>query len=273
MDLKDPTLLAPHPLNEKLYGMLERNIDEHLRDSIKAHGILVPLTITKDNVIVSGHSRWFWASRFNLKTVPVIVCNAKTEDQIEELIVHSNRQRTKTVEQIAREFTVLERIEAARAKKRLADAGKKSAPGKPAEKGVETIPQVSNDGKSRDLAAAALGISGKTAEKAAKVVEKIDELEAAGDTDQAQDLRATLNKKGGVSEAHRKATGKAPKEPKPKPEKTAPQRDDTGGVPLEDAEKQQLNKLKIAWKQECAGLWKKTSEYTKSAFLQWIDAP
>ena len=99
----DPLLLTPHPLNDKLYGDVERFIDEHLRDSIREQGVLVPLTISKDNVIVSGHSRWFWASRFKLKTVPVIVCNAKTEGQIEELIVHSNRQRVKTTEQVARE--------------------------------------------------------------------------------------------------------------------------------------------------------------------------
>jgi ParB-like chromosome segregation protein Spo0J len=212
--LKDPTLLAPHPLNEKLYGMLERNIDEHLRDSIKEHGILVPLTITKDNVIVSGHSRWFWASRFNLKTVPVIVCNAKTDDQIEELIVHSNRQRVKTTEQIGREFKVLERIERDRAKKRQEAAAKqtnKKLDRKSDDTLPETVPEASS-GDARDLAAAALGISGKTAEKAAEVVDKIDALEAAGDKDQAADLRETLNKKGGVSEAHRQATGKPKQE-------------------------------------------------------------
>jgi len=264
---REPLLLKPHPLNEKLYGALECNIDEHLRDSIKEQGILVPLTITKDNVIVSGHSRWFWASRFKLKTVPVIVCNAKTEDQIEELIVHCNRQRVKTTEQIGREFKVLERIEAARAKKRQAEQAKRN---QPQSQNVENVPPL-EEGKARDLAAAALGISGKTAEKIAIVVDKIDELEASGETEQAADLRNTVNKKGGVSKAHRKATGKAPKEPKAKPKKVVPQRDDTGGVPLEETEKQQLNKLKVAWKQECAGLWKKSSEYTRSAFLQWID--
>ena len=38
-------------------------------------------------------------------------------------------------------------------------------------KGVENFPHLS-EGKSRDLAAAKLGVSGRTAEKAAKVVEK-----------------------------------------------------------------------------------------------------
>jgi ParB-like chromosome segregation protein Spo0J len=259
-----PLELTPHPLNEKLYGVLERNIDEHLRDSIKEHGILVPLTITKDNVIISGHSRWFWACRFDLPTVPIIVCNAKTEDQIEELIVHSNRQRVKTTEQIGREGKVLTRIESARAKARQEAALKKG------DKKPDPVTQeVAERGEARKLAADALGVSHTTLKKVTVVVDKIDELEAAGETEQAADLRNTVNKKGGVSEAHRQATGTQPT-PKPPQPKPIPKQEDTEF--LEEAETQQLNKLKIEWKQKCAGLWKKSSEYTRSAFLEWIDA-
>ena len=101
--------------------------------------------------------------------------------EILEALVISNEQRERTNEQKIREFGVLREIEEERAKQRMAEAGEKSAPGRPTEKGVENFPQVTEQGKSRDLAAYKVGFSGKTAEKGAEVVAAIDLLEAQGD--------------------------------------------------------------------------------------------
>ena len=62
-----------------------------------------------------------------------------------------------------------------------------------------------------------------TAKKAIEVVKKIDELEQAGETEAAEELRETLNEKS-VSAAHRKA-----KQPEPEPE------DETTGPVILDA--------------------------------------
>jgi DNA polymerase II small subunit/DNA polymerase delta subunit B len=67
---------------------------------------------------------------------------------------------------------------------------------------VENFPQ-REMGKSRDLAAGKLGVSGRTAEKAAKVVEKVDELRAEGKEKEAEELRETLNEES-VNKAYAK---------------------------------------------------------------------
>jgi len=56
MLLVDTNSLSPHPLNAKIYG--EEIIDQSLLDDIKEKGILSPIIITEDNIIVSGHRRW-----------------------------------------------------------------------------------------------------------------------------------------------------------------------------------------------------------------------
>jgi len=60
-------------------------------------------------------------------------------------------------------------------------------------KDVENFPHLSK-GKSRDIAAEKLNISGRTAEKAVKVVTQVDELKVEGKEDQAKELVDTLNK-------------------------------------------------------------------------------
>ena len=60
---------------------------------------------------------------------------------------------------------------------------------------VVNLPQRENIGKARDLAANKLGISGSSAERAEKVVKKIDELKADGETEKAETLRELLNEK------------------------------------------------------------------------------
>ena len=57
---------------------------------------------------------------------------------------------------------------------------------------AENLPPSSD---ARDLAAAQLGISGKTAEKLEAVVDAIDQAEVAGDTERVAELRDALNTK------------------------------------------------------------------------------
>jgi len=203
--------LKPHPLNAAIYG---DGCDQELLDSIKEKGIVNPILVTKSFQIISGHRRFNAAQMAGLNEVPVIIMEQNDPLEIEELLIITNKQRNKTAEQIAREYEKLKDIEKIRAKNRqsLAGGDKKS------EKSlVENSPQAISEGKSRELAAEKLGISSNTAERAAKVVHHVDELRAEGKTEEAEQLRQTLNEKS-VNAAYQMVKPK--KEPAKPVEKT-----------------------------------------------------
>ncbi|GAB6909851.1 hypothetical protein DESC_930021 [Desulfosarcina cetonica] len=76
-----------------------------------------------------------------------------------EAVIHNNRQREKTTEVKAREFSKLKEIEAERAKRRqLAELKQNREPV------VKNSPPREETGKARDIAAKKVGMSGRTAE-------------------------------------------------------------------------------------------------------------
>jgi protein gp37/ParB-like chromosome segregation protein Spo0J len=178
--------LRPHPRNEAIYG---DDADEELVASVRERGVLVPLLVTHDGLIIAGHRRWTAARRAGLGEVPVVEFGSRDEVDILEALVESNRQRIKTNEQAAREFEVLREIEHERGLARqraLARSGRRSQV--PA-----NLPEP--DGEARVLAAQKLGRKARTMEKAAAVVHAIDDLQAQGDVEHATELRSTLNGK------------------------------------------------------------------------------
>jgi len=200
--------LKLHPLNIELYGD-DQGVD--LVDSIKNKGILTPLIITKKNVIISGSRRYHAAKLVGLESVPAIKSKLTDELDIEEAIIIANQNRVKTNEQIAREFKKLKAIEKERAKLRQATStgGKKPHL-------VQNSAQ--GEGKSREIAAAKVGVSHDTATKAEKVVDTIDDLKESGQYEEAEELRETLNKES-VSKAFEESKEKKipPKTLLPKP--------------------------------------------------------
>ena len=101
--------------------------------SIDDLGILEPLKVTVDGVIVSGHRRREAAKQTHLETVPVVVVRTRfLPGSVEELILEANRAREKNNEQRLREFIAYKVIETARAKERNGyrwDLVPNSAPG------------------------------------------------------------------------------------------------------------------------------------------------
>lgn len=172
--------LRPHPLNETIYG---DRADGDLIESVRSKGVLNPILITADNLIVSGHRRWGAAIAAGLDMVPVVVYTGDDTLDIEEALIESNRQRQKTNEQIGREFKRLKAIYNERASRQ----GQRS-----------DLTSVSDEtevaAKPSDQAAAELGVSRTTAHRIETVVDKIDELQAEGNTQQAAALRDTLNR-------------------------------------------------------------------------------
>lgn len=245
-------LLKPHPLSERLYGKLEPLSDPfiQLRDSIRQHGILEPLVVTRDNVIISGHSRHQIALVLNLYEVPVVRVKPADELALEEMLIHSNRQREKTAEQKAREVRELKRIESERAKVRQGErTDLKNI--------VENVPECSK-GDARDIAAAAVGWSGRTADKAVAVVDAIDEAEEAGDQERAEELREALNKSVSAgANAARPAKPRKPKPPEPEPQEE------------EDEAEAIIDTAALAPVQDSIRTW---NAGTRRALYEWLTA-
>lgn len=59
--------------------------------SIKAFGFKVPLVVTADGVIVAGHTRLKAAQKLGLKTVPCIIADALTPEQVKAFRLADNK--------------------------------------------------------------------------------------------------------------------------------------------------------------------------------------
>ena len=176
--------IRPHEENGKIYSDKE-SIEDLIR-SIKAIGILDALVITKDGRIISGHRRYRTALKLMITEVPVRVFESDDELEIKRALLEHNRQRIKSKTQIAAEASLRMQIEREFAARRKAAAGSGV---------VETLPPAKK-GKARDLAGKAMGISGRSADKAAKAHEASTALRAQGKTEDADEIDAALNKNG-----------------------------------------------------------------------------
>ena len=187
----NPFELLAHEVNQSIYRDAP---DEEFIESIRRLGVLEPIlamqplatldsdggTSVRPTVVLSGHRRMNAARALELDEVPVIIQPDElvgTDDDAIRLLILSNRQRDKTNEQRAREFAVLKEVEERLAKERMRRGD--SGSGK--------------SGRASDIAAEAVGMSGRTADRAVSVVEAIDEAESSGDEGRADDLRRKLN--------------------------------------------------------------------------------
>lgn len=206
--------IIDHPVNASIY---RDNFDDDLVESIKQNGVLTPIVVCKhaggSYVCLSGHRRRQAAGVLGLTEIPCLIYREEIPDWQQVLmVVESNRQRTKTVEVLARETEAL-----AKAKEQQATARKKAGKKAVDDLGSHVNAGSKKDGRALEQAAKETGLGGHVhAKKAIEVVAKIDELEKAGQTEAAEELRETLNEKS-VSAAHRKAKGE---EPPPEPETT-----------------------------------------------------
>ena len=64
---------------------------EKVAESIRAFGFRVPIIIDKDGVIVAGHTRLKAAKELGLETVPTIVADDLTEEQIKAFRLADNK--------------------------------------------------------------------------------------------------------------------------------------------------------------------------------------
>lgn len=64
---------------------------EYVKNSIEEFGFRVPVVIDKDGVIVCGHTRVKAARLLNLETVPCVVADDLTEEQVRAFRLADNR--------------------------------------------------------------------------------------------------------------------------------------------------------------------------------------
>lgn len=89
MEITYKTLKELHP-----YENNPRNNDEavpKLINSIKEFGFLIPCVIDKNNVIVCGHTRYKAAKKLKMKTVPCVIADKLTPEQLKAFRLVDNK--------------------------------------------------------------------------------------------------------------------------------------------------------------------------------------
>ncbi|WP_143322754.1 ParB/RepB/Spo0J family partition protein [Clostridium sp. HBUAS56010] len=184
--------LKPHPKNEEIYGYDEdvSVLVEKIRRSHTVH----TMVINSQNIILAGHMRRKACIQLGIEEVDVEVRDFATPEEEIEFIIDNNATREKTVEQKSREAKALKEVEEVLAKKRQATSTGGAKPQLVAvpPHAVEQVEQ----GKSRDITAKKVGLrSGREADRAIKTISTIDKLLDEGRTEEADLIRAVLNKR------------------------------------------------------------------------------
>lgn len=115
-------------------------------ESIKNFGFKVPIVIDRDNVIVAGHTRLKAARKLGLETVPCIIADDLTPEQVKAFRLADN----KTAELAEWDFDMLEQELAELAESfEMSDFGFEGAAAGEDEKGVteDDVPEVDEEGE------------------------------------------------------------------------------------------------------------------------------
>ena len=95
-------MINPHPINTEIYGYNQTEHDE-LKKSIELLGLLEPLTITKDNTLVSGHRRFEVLKEIGWEDVD---CRIGEFENLTLALVELNRYRKKTTTELLNEAEI-----------------------------------------------------------------------------------------------------------------------------------------------------------------------
>jgi ParB-like chromosome segregation protein Spo0J len=203
--------LHPHPDNQFIYG---DEPDQKFIDDVRARGVTDSLVITRKNVIISGHVRWLAAKIVDLKEVPVIVFESDDELEIREELVRCNLNRRKQSKfQRLCEAEVLYEVEQEMARLRQKElAGTRKGDPK------ENLPEgQKKKGQTRDIIGKQVGVSGRTLDKALKVVKLIRSGVAKKKAEHLKELLDKGNVTRAYNEAFPKESGNGAAKPKPAP--------------------------------------------------------
>ena len=86
--------LRPHPRNNEFFDDMSGEKWEEFLESIKSRGVVEPIVITQNNVIVSGHQRVRACKELGIDTVMCDMHYYKNDDQVPQDLIETNiRQR------------------------------------------------------------------------------------------------------------------------------------------------------------------------------------
>ena len=106
--------LKPHPRNNEFFDDMSGEKWQEFLDSIKVRGVIEPIVITHDKVIVSGHQRVRACKDLGIRTVTCDVHAYDDEDQILQDLIETNiRQRGDvggSAKKVGKRIKELERI-------------------------------------------------------------------------------------------------------------------------------------------------------------------
>lgn len=91
----NPNTLHVHPRNAEFFDDIDGAEFDRLVESIKDHGVLTPLRVTKDLTIISGHQRMRAAIEAGCSDVPVIVDDSEDENDVLMKLIETNFGRIK----------------------------------------------------------------------------------------------------------------------------------------------------------------------------------
>lgn len=103
--------LRPAEVNGSIYRPVDRHDPEvkRLANSIAEVGLIHPIVVTTDNVILSGHRRHCAAMLAGQATAMVQVIDiASTDERFVRMLVEANTAREKTLDEVLRETVVLQ---------------------------------------------------------------------------------------------------------------------------------------------------------------------
>ena len=180
--------------------------------SIGDVGLLQPIAVRPDNLLVSGERRLEAVKKLGWDVVPVrIVFNL---DEVLQLLKAERDENTCrkdfTPEEAVAIGLAIEEMEKPKAKERQAQAKGKPQGTKKSEE-VSCVNFTQQNGRTRDKVAEAVGMSGPTYEKAKRVVEA-----AESDPEQFGPIKEEMNKTGNVNGAFKKLPPERKKAPRSK---------------------------------------------------------
>lgn len=101
--------IRPSPANDSVYRPPSPDDPDiqAMAESMREHGVLQALTVTRDGFILSGHRRYCAATVAGLHTVPVVEEQITRDDpEFPKLLVMHNQQRQKTIAELLAEQVV-----------------------------------------------------------------------------------------------------------------------------------------------------------------------
>lgn len=102
--------IRPNPFIDEFYGeySFQNYSDLELYYNIVENGVLSPIIITKNGLIISGNRRYYCAKKCaKISEIPVIIEDIEDDEVTDILIVSHQLQRIKTEIQVAKEYQII----------------------------------------------------------------------------------------------------------------------------------------------------------------------